>query len=34
MNLLQAAIHPALDPYARDAEVQRLLPLGGYAGLS
>jgi tetratricopeptide (TPR) repeat protein len=33
MDLLHAAIHPALDPYARDAEVQRLLPLGGYAGL-
>lgn len=34
MDLPQAAIHPALDPYARDAEVQRLLPLGRYVGLS
>jgi hypothetical protein len=33
LDLLQTAIHPALDPFARDAEVQRLLPLGGYAGL-
>jgi tetratricopeptide (TPR) repeat protein len=33
MDLLHTAIHPALDPYARDAEVQRLLPLGGYATL-
>ncbi len=33
MELVHAAIHPALDPYARDAEVQRLLPVGGYAGL-
>lgn len=33
MELVQAAIHPALDPYARDAEVARLLPLGCYVGL-
>lgn len=33
MELVQTAIHPALDAFAHDAEVQRLLPLGGYAGL-
>ena len=33
MDLAQASIHPALDPFARDAEVQRLLPLGPFAGL-
>jgi hypothetical protein len=33
-NAPQVAIHPALDPYVRDAEVQHLLPLGRYADLS
>lgn len=33
MELPQAAVHPALDPHARDADVARLLPFGCYAGL-
>lgn len=30
MDLPQASIHPALDPFAHDAEIQRLLPLGPF----
>jgi len=33
MELVTAAIHPALDPYAREAEIAPLLPLGCYVGL-
>ncbi|MFO1311989.1 MAG: hypothetical protein U1F41_07995 [Burkholderiales bacterium] len=33
MDLPQASIHPALDPFVTDAEVRRLLPLGPFAGL-
>lgn len=33
MELIQAAIHPALDAFARDADVAALLPFGCYVGL-